>query len=195
MSAVLELTAKRLLTADEVFAMPNTKFGVELVKGELIRKMPTGILPGIIVARLAAALSVFVRQRKLGEVLGAETGFKLQLNPDTLRAPDVSFLSREKFLQVKNISKFFSGAPDLAIEVISPSETFQDVQEKIEEYLAAGVPLIWIIRPKQLTITVYRPNRELKVLHEADELDGEDIIPGFHCLIEEILGDLPQVSE
>ncbi len=157
--------------------------------------MPSGILRALIAGRIAGLLSGFIRQRKLGEILTAEPGFKLSLTPETLRVPDVSFMRLDKFLQIKNLNKFYLGAPNLAVEVISPSETFQDVQEKIEDYLASGVEMIWIVRPKQTTITVYRPQHELTVLRIGDALDGADVIPGFTCLVKDILGDLPEISE
>lgn len=193
MSAVLEIP--RTITSDDLLDLPKDGFRYEIVKGELRKKMPSGILHALIAGRIAGLLSAFIRQRKLGEILTAEPGFKLSLMPETLRVPDVSFMRREKFLQIKNYNKFYQGAPDLAVEVVSPSETFQDVQEKIEEYLAHGVELIWIVRPKQMTITVYRPQHELKVLRGGDSLDGADVIPGFNCLVEDILGDLPEISE
>lgn len=193
MSAVLEIP--RTIISDDLLDLPKDGFRYEIVRGELRKKMPSGILHALIAGRIAGLLSGFIRQRRLGEILTAEPGFKLSLTPETLRVPDVSFMRMDKFLQIKNLDKFYSGAPNLAVEVISPSETFQDVQEKIEDYLASGVEMIWIVRPKQTTITVYRPQHELTVLRIGDSLDGADVIPGFTCSVEDILGDLPEISE
>ena len=193
MSAVLEIP--RTITSDDLLDLPKDGFRYEIVRGELRKKMPSGILHALIAGRIAGLLSGFIRQRRLGEILTAEPGFKLSLTPETLRVPDVSFMRMDKFLQIKNLDKFYSGAPNLAVEVISPSETFQDEQEKIEDYLASGVEMIWIVRPKQTTITVYRPQHELTVLRIGDSLDGADVIPGFTCSVEDILGDLPEISE
>jgi Uma2 family endonuclease len=135
--------ATKTVTADELFMMPRDGFRYELSKGELIKMSPTGGKHGILTARLAAALVQHVEAHNLGETFGAETGFILSRNPDTVRAPEVAFVSREHIPPGDFPEKFWPGAPDLAAEVISPSDTLYEVEEKIEEYLEAGVKLIW----------------------------------------------------
>jgi Uma2 family endonuclease len=172
-------TATRTMTADELLMMPGDGTRYELVKGELVKMSPTGGKHGILALRLGAALIQYVEANNLGEAFGAETGFVLTTEPDTVRAPDVAFVSRERIPPGDFPEKFWPGAPDLAAEVISPSDTLYDVDEKIEEYLKAGVKLIWIVNPKKRTVTIYQPDKEPQTLTEADTLDGRDVLPGF----------------
>lgn len=173
------------MTADELFNMPNDGAGYELVKGELRRKgdphnmSPTGFKHGTIVARLTVALGQYTDANELGEVTGAESGFKLASNPDTVRAPDVGFVRRERIPAGELTEKFWPGAPDLAVEVISPNDRLYEVDEKVADYLAAGVRLIWIVNPKKRTVTVHQPNSEPQTLSESDALDGFDVVKGF----------------
>lgn len=165
--------------------MPNDGAGYELVRGELRRKgdphtmSPAGFKHGTIVARLTGALVLHVEAHELGEVTGAETGFKLASNPDTVRAPDVGFVRRERIPEGDLTEKFWPGAPDLAVEVISPNDTLYEVDEKVEDYLASGVRLIWIVNPKKRTVTVYLPDAEAQTFAESGVLNGLEVLPGF----------------
>lgn len=191
MNTVLEQTIEKPTSVEEFYEIAFEGFRGELVRGKLRETMPTSILHGIIAGRIAGLICVFLLQNKIGEVLTAETGFRLSSVEKTVRVPDVAFLSNEKLAEVENFSKFFEGTPDLAVEVISPSETYNDVQEKLEDYLSAGVKMVWIIRPKQKTITVYRSLFDFSVLHENEELDGADVLPGFKCDLQNVFGNLP----
>ncbi len=164
MSAVLENTIEKPITVDEFYEAAAEGFRGELVRGELRETMPTSILHGIIAGRIAGLLWVFVLQNKLGEVLTAETGFRLFVDEKTVRVPDVSFLSNEKLAVIKNLDKFYDGTPDLTVEVIPPSETYDDVQGKLEDYLSAGVKMVWIVRPKNKTVATYRTLSDFKIL-------------------------------
>jgi Uma2 family endonuclease len=188
MNAVVE----HEVTVEEFYEKALEGFRGELVKGELRETMPTSILHGIIAGRIAIILGMFVLQNKLGEVLTAETGFKLFVNEKTVRVPDVAFLSNEKLAQVEDFSKFFNGTPDLAVEVISPSETYDDVQEKLEDYLASGVKIVWLVRPKQKTVTVYHSIFDFKIFSETGEIEGENVLPNFKCKLSDIFGNLPK---
>lgn len=140
---------------------------------------PAGGEHGIIIGRLTVALGHYVEENDLGEVFGAETGFKLASNPDTVLGPDIAFVSNEKIPQSGIPVSFWSGAPDLAVEVVSPGNTRREIEEKVEEYLSAGVSLVWIINPKRRTVTVHQANAEPATLAESDMLDGADVVPGF----------------
>ncbi len=188
MSAVLEQS----ITIEEFYEKAMEGFRGELVRGELRETLPTSILHGIIAGRIAIILGMFVMQKELGEVLTAETGFKLFVNEKTVRVPDVAFLSNEKLAEVKDFSKFFNGTPDLAVEVISPSETYDEVQGKLEDYLAAGVKTVWIVRPKQKSITIYNSLFDFRVFQEDEEIGGGDVLPNFKCKLENIFGNLPR---
>lgn len=191
MSAVLETTVEKPVTVEDFYEIAFEGFRGELVGGELKETMPTSVLHGIIAGRIAIILGFFVLQNKLGEVLTAETGFRLFVDKKTVRVPDVSFLSNEKLAEIKNVNKFYDGTPDLAIEVISPSETYNDVQGKLEDYLSAGVKMVWIIRPENKIVTTYRTLSDFKILRENEELNGEDLLPNFKCNLTDIFANLP----
>jgi Uma2 family endonuclease len=179
-------TATRIMTAEELYGMADHGAGYELVKGELRRKgdphnmSPTGFKHGTIVARLTVALGQHTETNDLGEVTGAETGFKLASDPDTVRAPDLAFVRRERIPAGEFTEKYWPGAPDLAVEVISPGDSKDEVDRKIEDYIASGVRLIWIVNPKSRTVTVHQPNSDPWTLNEKDTLDGLDVVTGFH---------------
>jgi Uma2 family endonuclease len=176
-------TTIQSMTADELFLMKDDGFRYDLVKGELRKISPAGSEHGAIIIRLTVALGQYVEENDLGEVFAAETGFKLATNPDTVLGPDLSFVSNEKIPPTGIPVKYWPGAPDLAVEVVSPGNIRREIEEKIEEYLVAGVGLVWIIRPKQHVVTVHRSNTEPATLTESDTLDGEEIIPGFQYSI------------
>lgn len=184
--------AEQSITVEEFYEKAMEGFRGELVRGELKETMPTSILHGIIAGRIAGLLAVFLMQTKLGEVLTAETGFKLFVNERTVRVPDVAFLSNEKLAEIEDFSKFFNGTPDLAVKVISPSETYDEVQGKLEDYLAAGVKIVWIVRPKQKSVTVYNSLFDFKTFQEDEELEGGDVLPQFKCKLQDIFGNLPK---
>jgi Uma2 family endonuclease len=167
------------MTADELFLMKDDGFRYDLVKGELRKMSPAGSEHGAIIMRLAVALGRYVEENDLGEVFAAETGFKLASNPDTVLGPDLAFVSNEKIPPTGIPVKFWPGAPDLAVEVISPGNTRREIEEKIEEYLASGVSLVWIISPKHHTVTVHRMKAEPVTLSESNILDGQNVVPGF----------------
>jgi Uma2 family endonuclease len=174
MSAAIEL-----MTAEEFLMMPHDGFRYDLVKGELLKMSPAGGEHGVRIGRLSTALGRHVEDNDLGEVLGAETGFKLFSNPDTVRAPDIAFVSKERIPEGDFSEKFWEFAPDLAVEVVSPSESYDEVLEKIDDYLEAGVKAVWIVRSRKKTVSVYRAGQPTKVLTVNDALDGEDVVPGF----------------
>ena len=176
----------KLMTAEELERIPQKDAHVELVKGEIVSIAPAGHEHGEIVSNVGSELRVFVRQHKLGKVYAAETGFILTHNPDTVRAPDAAFVSAARAAQQKRREGFFDGAPDLAVEVVSPTDADEEIQEKVLEYLEAGTKLVWIIRPRTRTITVYRSLSQVRVLMENDMLDGADVLPGFTVAVKEI---------
>ena len=166
-------------TAEELFRMPSDDYRYELVKGELRKMTPAGTRHGSIISRLLAALVQHVEAHALGEVFGADTGFKIADSPDTVRAPDIAFVRQERIPAGELTEKFWPGAFDLAVEVISPSDTLYELDEKIEEYMASGVALVWVVNPKKRTVTVYRPGASPEVLSEHDQLDGRPLLPAF----------------
>jgi len=131
-------------------------------------------------------LGQHVKSNNLGVCFGAETGFKIASDPDTVRAPDVAFVRREKIPESGITKKFWPGAPDLAVEVPSPGDTYAEVEEKVEDWLAAGARAVWIVNPKRRSVSVYRSMTDVTRLSDADELEGVDVVPGFRCKVSEI---------
>ncbi|HEY0406415.1 MAG TPA: Uma2 family endonuclease [Pyrinomonadaceae bacterium] len=172
-------TTTQTMTADELFMLPDEDHRYDLIKGELRKMSPAGAEHGALAARLTGALMQYVEQHELGEVFGAETGFKLASNPDTVLGPDLAFVSKERIPPTGIPVTYWPGAPDLAVEVVSPGNPRREIEEKIAAYLAAGVRLVWIISPSRRVVTVHRPNIEPLTLGENDTLDGQDVIPGF----------------
>ena len=169
----------QLMTAEELLKLPRGRFRYELVNGELRQMSPAGQSHGKIAARLTVALGHYVEENGLGEVYAAETGFKLRENPDTVRAPDVSFVAGARAAAAGESKGYFPGAPDLAVEVLSPDDTVREVEEKVAEWLEYGTRLVWVVSPKLHAVTVYRSLTDIKTLTENDALDGEDVVPRF----------------
>lgn len=192
MDAVLEQTVIEKMTADEFELSPFAETH-ELIRGELYPIMPTGALHGIITSRLTTYLGAFVLENNLGEVAAAETGFRL-INNSTVGA-DVAFISREKFAKYGVTETFFPTAPDLAVEVVSPGNTSEEISTKVEDYLSSGSQIVWIVYPKRKVVVVYRKNNTVSFLHEEDELSGEDVIPNFTLPLVKLFGNLPKIEE
>ena len=173
-------------TASELFEMPDDGFRYELVKGEPRKTSPAGSEHGATVVNITVSLAQQVRSKKLGVCFGAETGFKIASDPDTVRAPAVAFISRERIPDGGIPKTFWPGAPDLAAEVLSPGATYSEVLEKVEDWLDAGVRAAWVVDSKRRSITVYRSLTDVTRLSEGGELDGGDVVPGFRCRVSEI---------
>jgi Uma2 family endonuclease len=129
---------------------------------------------------LGSLLASHVRSGDLGRVVG-EAGFKLAGDPDTVRGPDVAFVRRERLDSSLGPEGFFHGAPDLAVEIVSPGDTALELRQKIGEYLQAGARLVWVLQPDARTVIVHRPGASPETVGPDDLLDGEDVIPGFTC--------------
>ncbi|HWS87892.1 MAG TPA: Uma2 family endonuclease [Pyrinomonadaceae bacterium] len=173
-------------TASELFEMPDDGFRYELVKGELRKMSPSGSEHGATIVNITVLLGQYVRAKKLGVCFGAETGFKIESDPDTVRAPDVAFISRERIPKSGIPKQFWPGAPDLAVEVLSPGDTRGEVDEKVTDWLEAGVRAVWVINPKKRVVMVYRSTTDVERLSEGDELGGGEVVPGFRCKVTEI---------
>ncbi len=176
-------TQTGLITAEELERMPNEDAHVELVKGGIVRMSPAGTEHGEIAYNVVAALTDYIRQTRAGRIYVAETGFILARNPDTVRAPDVAFVSAERVARCGGTGGFFEGFPDLAVEVVSPGDSFDEVEGKAMEYLEAGTPMVWVVRPRAKTVTVYRSLSRIRVLTSVDTLSGEDVLPGFEVRV------------
>jgi Uma2 family endonuclease len=179
-------TITKPVTADELLAMPDDGNRYELVKGELIRMAPAGFQHGEVAMNIGAPLHEYVKRNNLGRVYAAETGFILTQDPDTVRAPDSAFIRQERVEKVGSMKGYWIGAPDLAVEVVSPGDTVSEVEEKVTEWLAAGTEVVWVVSPKLRTVTVYRSLTDIVTLTEKDTLDGGDVVPGFQIDVAKI---------
>ena len=167
------------VTADELLAMPHDGTRHELVRGELRAMSPAGFRHGRVAGRVLQTLGAFVQQQGLGVVLAAETGFWIERDPDTVRAPDVAFVTRSRVASLADPHGFFPGAPDLAVEVLSPSDTFHTVQQKAFQWLDAGARVVWVVDPDGGTVTVIRARDAIRVLQPDDTLDEPELLPTF----------------
>lgn len=183
-------TELKLMTADELLAMPDDGFVYELIKGELIKvSPPPGHEHGLVAMNIAGPLFEYTKKRRLGRVYAAETGFLLEQDPDTVRAPDVAFVSRERIEKAGPVEGYWIGAPNLAVEVISPSDTVGRIEGKVAEWLGGGTQMVWVVSPKMHTVTVYRSLTEILILTDKDILDGGEVVPGFQIQIAEIFAE------
>ncbi len=168
---------RRITTARELLAAGDIG-RAELVRGRLRRMTPAGGEHGRVAMKIALRIGRFAEETGAGVVLAAETGFLLETGPDTVRAPDVAFLRRARASDAR-IRGFIPGAPDLAVEVLSPDDRPSEVQEKTREWLAAGALAVWIVDPDARTISLHAAGREPVTLGATDRLDGNDAVPGF----------------
>jgi Uma2 family endonuclease len=150
----------------------------ELLRGELRRMSPAGEWHGSVAATVCHLLSQHVRPRQLGRVYGAETGFWIEHDPDTVRAPDAAFVTADR-VPANPSAGYFDGPPDLAVEITSPSDRYAEVHEKALFWIARGARLVWVVEPMARFVTVYRRDGSQQTLREDDELTGEDLLPGF----------------
>jgi Uma2 family endonuclease len=170
-------STKRAWTDEELMALPDDgKY--ELVDGELIRMSPAGGRHGEIIVLLSARLVNFAIEHGLGHVLDGQTGFRFPSGE--VRCPDVSFVAASR-LPGGVPAGILHVAPDLAVEVLSPSDGPADVARKVGEYLAVGVKLLWVVDPERRNAVVYRPGATPRTVRQDGALDGEDVVPGFSC--------------
>jgi len=179
---------QKLMTADELFSMPNDGMRHELVRGELRTMPPGGWEHGHESSKLDRSLGNYVDSNGLGEVATNEPGFLLAIDPDTVRAPDVAFVRRERLPTGAARRGFFHGAPDLAVEVISPNDLYTEVDEKVGEWLEHGTLMVLVVNPRRRTVAVHRPGRDVRILGVADTIDGEDVVPGWTLAVRDLFG-------
>lgn len=185
-----------LLTADELllYAVPDKR--IELVRGRLVVRDLPGMRHGESAARVIMAIGSYLisdrdargAAQTRGRVLTCDSGFVLERNPDTVRGPDISYLSRERWAGPLS-ARYGEGAPDLAVEIRSPSDRPGAVLAKIGDYLEAGAQLVWVVDPGRQNVSVYRSDGSQSVLSVDDSLDGGDVLPGFAYSIAELFAD------
>jgi Uma2 family endonuclease len=181
-----DMSTTTVVTADDLLALPRGMGKrYELVAGELRVMSPAGWRHGGVAGNIAALLGPFIRKNELGLGFSAETGFLLNRDPDTVRAPDYAFIALDHLPSVQPAEAYWPGAPDLAVEVLSPGDTAGEVAEKVEEWLVAGCAAVWIVDPKLMTVTIYQSTTNVRILTANETLTGEPVIPGFSCTVDE----------
>lgn len=173
----------RTMTEAELMALPRDGFKRELVDGE-IRVSPAGAPHGYVIIQLARRVADYVHERGLGYVFDSSTG--VWMPSGNLRVPDLTFVSLGK-LPNGLPEGFLRQTPDLVAEVLSPDDSAREIAEKVAEYLAAGVRMVWVIDPRSRTAAVHRSPTASRSLGENDALDGEDVMPGFGCRLGDVL--------
>jgi Uma2 family endonuclease len=173
------MTVTSLMTAEEFYRLASSK-RYELVRGELREMSPTGLQHGDVAALIAASLVNHVRQHRLGKVYINDVGFLIERNPDTVRGPDIAFVCTERVVKSQ---KFYDGAPDLAVEVVSPGDSYTDVEEKTAEWLRGGTRAVIIVDPRRRTARVDRAGETAYV---TDAIVVDDVIPGWRLPLSEI---------
>lgn len=174
------------LTIEEFERLPDDGWRRELVRGRVVREGPAGCEHGEIAGWIAGELHVYLRERRIGRVVTADTGFVLSVEPPTVRAPDVAFL-REDQLDFDR-TRFAPLAPDLAVEIISPSNTMSEIHDKVLDYLDAGTRIVWVVDPGARTVAVYRSREDIRLIGVDGSLDGGDVLPGFRLPVSELFG-------
>jgi len=178
-------TRLRTMTADELLAMPGDGIRRELVEGELREMSPAGERHADAAQNINRSLDAHVVARRLGRVR-PEYGYLLESDPDTVRAPDVSFVLAERLSTGGPVPGYYHGAPDLAVEIVSPHDRYSDVRAKVREYLAAGTSMVVVVDPEDRTVSVYRPGHDPLELNEDDVLEGGDVVPGWTLPVRDI---------
>ena len=180
------MTTSQLVTAEQLLGMPRDGFRYELLKGELVKMAPAGSQHGTLAMRVGWRLAQHVESLELGTAFAAETGFRLSSNPDTVRAPDAAFVSQRRVEEAGEVQGYWPGAPDLAVEVISPSDTYTEVENKVLDWLDAGTAMVVVVNPRQQTVTVYRSRSEIAILTAGDTIDGSDVVPGWTLPVQDL---------
>jgi Uma2 family endonuclease len=176
----------KLMTADELLRLPDDGMRHELVRGELRTMPPAGSDHGEHTSIFDGSLGPFVRANKLGRVVAGDPGFRLTTNPDTVRAPDVAFLRRDKVPGGRLPPGYFPGAPDLAVEVISPNDVYSEVEKKAKEWLQYGAQVVFVVNPRRKVVAVHRPGQPVAILGMEDTLTAEDVVPGWSMAVRDL---------
>jgi len=183
----------KVYTADDLWEISHhdDEHRYELIEGELVEMSPTGEEHGDIASELNMRIRLFVKEQSLGRVTAAETGYVLWENPagkNTVLAPDVGFMSKSRLSSTRS-SKFVQGAPDLAVEVLSPTDSYPKTLKKVNLFLKYGTRIVWIVDPKDKTVAEHRPNTEPEIFDVSDTLNGGDVLPGFTLSVKDIFSE------
>ncbi len=176
----------RLLTADDLLRLYGEGVRGELIRGVLCETMPTGHRHGAIVMNLGAELRNFIKPRRLGWLVGSDSGVWLERDPDTVREPDIAFTSASKIPLDAEVEGYAEVIPDLVVEVVSPSNSRREIHDKAVMWLSHGARLVWVVHPDTRTVDVHRADGAVATVGADDDLDGGDVLLGFSCALSDI---------
>jgi len=179
---------EKLLTAEDLAAMPDDRKRRELVKGRLIEMSPPKLRHGLIQTLVARFVGAYASEHKLGYTF-TEVGCILSKNPDTVRAPDVAFLAKGRLKSI-DFDAYLPVVPDLVIEIVSPGDTVDEILDKVHEYFEAGVILLWVFQPQRQQVYVYTSPEDIQVINIDGTLDGGDVLPGFKLPLRDVFKGL-----
>ena len=188
-------TGAKLLTADDLLRLYSEGVRGELIRGVLCETMPAGQRHGKIVMRLGLQLGSFIEPRRLGTLVGSDSGVRLERDPDTVREPDIAFTSVDRLPLGEDVDGYAEMAPDLVVEVASPGDSRREVHDKARMWLSHGVRLVWVVHPETHTVDVHRADAAVSTLAEDDSLYGLDVLPGFTCDVSAVFGPPPEPEE
>jgi Uma2 family endonuclease len=184
------IAASTPMTPEQLLAMPDSK-GLEIVRGKLV-EIKVGAESSQLAMDIVAILAHYLRSHPIGRLYGPDTSFQcFPHDPTMVRKPDVAFLSYAKWPANKKIGPYIKVAPELAIEVLSPNDVVKEVYEKVEDYLKAGVSVVWVVNEFGRFVEIHKPDETPRIAGLKDTLTCEDILPGFRCEVREIFARLP----
>ncbi|UCC81883.1 MAG: Uma2 family endonuclease [Gemmatimonadota bacterium] len=179
------MSGAKLMTAEELLREQPPHKRSELIRGRLVVREPAGGRHGAVTMQIALPLASYVKERDLGRVYAAETGFKIESDPDTVRAPDVAFIVKARVPE-EEPRGYPAYAPDLVVEVLGADDRPGEVLAKVGAWLNAGVRLVWVVDPSRKIARVYRADGGESLLECADSLRGGDVVPGFELPLEDL---------
>ena len=183
---VATLPEVKLLTADDLLRLDGKGVKGELIRGVLCETMSVGGEHGETVVNLVTELRNFVKPRRLGRLAASDSGVLLERSPDTVREPDIVFYSAEKIPHGVRVTGYYEEVPDLVVEVVSPSNSVREVNDKARMWVSYGTRLVWVLHPDTRSVDVHTPNGAVVTLSNDDTLTGGDVLPGFECILSDI---------
>ena len=184
----ITVTTANLVTADDLLCMPDDGYRYELWEGRLVKLAPAGYTHGVYAMRIGSRLAVHVDRYGLGQVTTAETGFRLATDLDTVRAPDAAFVTKERIDAAGEVQGYWTGAPDLAVEVISPNDAYTEVESKALQWLDSGTRAVVVVDPRRQSVTVYRSRSDIVILTGDEVLEIQDVVLGWTLPLRELFG-------
>ena len=179
-------TQEKLLTADDLLRLHSEGVRGELIRGVLCTTMAAGGEHGEIVVNMTLLLGNFVKQQRSGRLAASDAGVRLQRNPDTVREPDLAFISADRLPLETRVTGYYEVPPDLVVEIVSPNDSYSSVHDKACMWLRYGVRIVWVVNPQFRSVEIHSAGPSLLRLTEDDTLDGAHVLPGFSCTVSDL---------